>query len=478
MPVSSVPPPTPAPSARGTAAARPESPLPLGAPAAAESGRTAPSGSNNSGGNSRSTRPKGDKAQANGAAASGSSTSASSTASPSSAMSGTGSSSTSGAGTSSFGQTLNATLSATAASAAAATGAMAAAAASAAVSTTAAGSNAPLRAGTGAPATTPSASASRNDAANASATSNPARLADETSAARSAADAAANEPGTGTTGSASVADSIASDSTFNGTAKTPGAALAQTPTPAAATTAAPSAALSASPPSLASDSAANSSTDAGPDAATLATASHAPTPMPLLTQLSQALGESNGTGKATSEQNLDDATGALGAPPAATDSSVDATSQSGTPAPSAAAESQTLHAPVGTAAWGNELGARLTVMAQQGVASASLRLSPAHLGPLDVRIAVRDNSATVYFGSQQADTRAALEQALPRLRELFAQQGLNLTHAGVSGETPQGTPQNSQAAVQSAALAAAREVNVTPVTSAPTRSQGLIDTYA
>jgi flagellar hook-length control protein FliK len=237
--------------------------------------------------------------------------------------------------------------------------------------------------------------------------------------------------------------------------------------------------LPASPPSLASDSAANSSGDAaGPDAATLATASHVPTPSPLLTQLSQALGESNGTGKATSEQNVDDATDALGAPSAATDSSVDATSQSSAPTPSAAAESQTLHTPVGTAAWGNELGARLTVMAQQGISSASLRLSPAHLGPLDVRISVRDNTATVYFGAQQSDTRAALEQALPRLRELFAQQGLNLTHAGVSGETPQSTPQNGQAAARSVSLAAAREVNVAPVTSAPTRSQGLIDTYA
>jgi flagellar hook-length control protein FliK len=141
----------------------------------------------------------------------------------------------------------------------------------------------------------------------------------------------------------------------------------------------------------------------------------------------------------------------------------------------APSDAQPLHATVGTDAWSNELGARVTLMAQQGVTAASLRLSPAHLGPVEVRISVRDDSASVWFGAAQPDTRTALEQALPRLRELFAQQGLNLSNSGVSGETPRGTQQ--QAPALATRTDVARETAAMPVTSdrAP---RGLVDTYA
>lgn len=95
-----------------------------------------------------------------------------------------------------------------------------------------------------------------------------------------------------------------------------------------------------------------------------------------------------------------------------------------------------LHNPIGSSAWADELGTRMALMVDRGQHSASLRLSPEHLGPLEVRISVRDDQASVWFGANHADTRAALEQALPRLRELFASQGLSLADAGVFREPP------------------------------------------
>ncbi len=100
---------------------------------------------------------------------------------------------------------------------------------------------------------------------------------------------------------------------------------------------------------------------------------------------------------------------------------------------------------VGTPAWNDELGGQLTWMAAQGVQSASLRLSPDHLGPLEVHISVQNGNASVWFGATQLDTRAALEQALPRLREMFASQGLTLADSGVSREPPR-NPSRSGAA--------------------------------
>jgi flagellar hook-length control protein FliK len=98
----------------------------------------------------------------------------------------------------------------------------------------------------------------------------------------------------------------------------------------------------------------------------------------------------------------------------------------------------TVSAPVGSSAWTDEVGTKVTWMAQQGIQSASLQLSPEHLGPMQVTISVRDGQASVWFGAAQPDTRAALQQSLPQLRQLFANQGLTLADAGVSRESPRG----------------------------------------
>ena len=96
---------------------------------------------------------------------------------------------------------------------------------------------------------------------------------------------------------------------------------------------------------------------------------------------------------------------------------------------------------VGTQRWREELGARITLMATQGQQSGSLRLSPEHLGPLEIQITVtEDKTANVQFGAQHAETRTALQDALPRLREMFTAAGLTLGDAGVSGQAPRERP--------------------------------------
>ncbi|MDB6089969.1 MAG: hypothetical protein JWN85_2753 [Gammaproteobacteria bacterium] len=135
-----------------------------------------------------------------------------------------------------------------------------------------------------------------------------------------------------------------------------------------------------------------------------------------------------------------------------------------------------LRAPVGTPAFNDELGGKLTWMAHRGVESGSLQLSPEHLGPLEVRISVRDGAASVWFGANHADTRAALEQALPHLRNMFASQGLTLSDAGVSRESPRGQAQKPAVA----AISSTTGVGDAPasIVSVSTRLPGLLDTYA
>jgi flagellar hook-length control protein FliK len=99
-------------------------------------------------------------------------------------------------------------------------------------------------------------------------------------------------------------------------------------------------------------------------------------------------------------------------------------------------EQGSLDARVGTAKWTDELAARVSLLSQRDIHVASLRLSPEHLGPLEIQITVQNDKTSVWFGAAHAETRAALEQALPRLRELLSSQGLTLTDSGVFREPP------------------------------------------
>mgnify|MGYP005818518747 CR=1 FL=1 len=107
------------------------------------------------------------------------------------------------------------------------------------------------------------------------------------------------------------------------------------------------------------------------------------------------------------------------------------------PAPVAAASlQQTVHSPLHSPRWAEEIGQRVALMAVSGAQSGSLSLVPEQMGPIEVRIHMNQDTANVWFAASQADTRAALQEALPRLREMFAATGLSLGEAQVSQHTP------------------------------------------
>ncbi|MFM1885599.1 MAG: hypothetical protein RL026_756 [Pseudomonadota bacterium] len=91
---------------------------------------------------------------------------------------------------------------------------------------------------------------------------------------------------------------------------------------------------------------------------------------------------------------------------------------------------------VGTSAWGEALGDRLAVLAAEGTQRATLRLSPEELGPVEVALTLGEDRVGVQFAAQHPETRQALQDSLPRLRELFAQAGLPQLDAGVSQHSP------------------------------------------
>jgi flagellar hook-length control protein FliK len=95
-----------------------------------------------------------------------------------------------------------------------------------------------------------------------------------------------------------------------------------------------------------------------------------------------------------------------------------------------------LQVPFGEPGWDEALGERVLWHLSRGHARAELRLNPPELGPLEVRIAVHRDEASVHFTTASGPVREALESALPRLRELFAEAGIQLADAGVSSRDP------------------------------------------
>jgi flagellar hook-length control protein FliK len=91
--------------------------------------------------------------------------------------------------------------------------------------------------------------------------------------------------------------------------------------------------------------------------------------------------------------------------------------------------------PVGRPGWSQDLGERIIWMAGQGLQTAELRLAPRHLGPLEVRIDLNQDQASVQFVSHHASVREAIESAIPKLREMLGAQQLNLMEVNVSQQS-------------------------------------------
>jgi|GEM_PF-1302314 len=85
-------------------------------------------------------------------------------------------------------------------------------------------------------------------------------------------------------------------------------------------------------------------------------------------------------------------------------------------------------------AWNKVLSSRVIWMAREGVQKAELKLNPTNLGPVEVKLHMSNDQASVSFIAHNVATREALEQALPKLRESFQENGMDLTHSDVSEE--------------------------------------------
>ncbi|MDR0673067.1 MAG: flagellar hook-length control protein FliK [Zoogloeaceae bacterium] len=107
-----------------------------------------------------------------------------------------------------------------------------------------------------------------------------------------------------------------------------------------------------------------------------------------------------------------------------------------------------LAAPLSSPAWAREFGERIVWMARNDQHQARLSLYPAHLGPLSVTLNLEADRATAAFTAATQEARQAIEDALPRLREMFAAAGLSLGQTEVGAEERQPDAANGQPIAQ------------------------------
>ncbi len=108
----------------------------------------------------------------------------------------------------------------------------------------------------------------------------------------------------------------------------------------------------------------------------------------------------------------------------------------GTPAASlanAAAPEHAAHvAPrLHSAPWQDAFGQQVVWMARNEQQIASLTMNPPDLGPVRVTLSVSDGQASAAFVSLQPEVRQAIQDAVPRLKEMLAEAGLQLQQASV-----------------------------------------------
>ncbi|MCU7906421.1 MAG: flagellar hook-length control protein FliK [Candidatus Thiodiazotropha sp. (ex Epidulcina cf. delphinae)] len=90
-----------------------------------------------------------------------------------------------------------------------------------------------------------------------------------------------------------------------------------------------------------------------------------------------------------------------------------------------------LDTPVGQPGWDKSVGERIQWMVGQNIQQAEIKLTPPNLGPLEIKISLHNDQASVSFVAAQAPTRDALEASIPRLREMLGEINLNLANVDV-----------------------------------------------
>lgn len=149
---------------------------------------------------------------------------------------------------------------------------------------------------------------------------------------------------------------------------------------------------------------------------------------------------------------------------------------------------QAITARIGSSSWANEFSQTITWISTQQNQTAELQLNPPDLGPLNVVLKIIDNQLTAQFISPHSAVREAVENSLPKLRDILADNNIVLGNTTVSDQAPHDRSawgfmdQSSNPEEQRKTSKHAIEPDKTSSTTTPIvparRHNGILDTFA
>ena len=140
--------------------------------------------------------------------------------------------------------------------------------------------------------------------------------------------------------------------------------------------------------------------------------------------------------------------------------------------------------PVRSQQWGQALGQRVVYMASNKIQEAKITLNPEKLGPVQIKLHMdKDKQIHVAMSAHHATTKESMEAAIPKLRDMLGEAGIDFGDIDVSQDNSQfqGEETNDQsgqgnASNRGTSLASEEEQTSQPVVIKA--SDNLVDYYA
>lgn len=99
--------------------------------------------------------------------------------------------------------------------------------------------------------------------------------------------------------------------------------------------------------------------------------------------------------------------------------------------------STSVDVPVGHAEWGDKVVGKLSWLTARNMSVAEIHLTPPDMGPMEVKVRVHHDQATITVHSANPVVRDQLEMNSHRLRDMLSDQGLSLAQFDVSDQAGQ-----------------------------------------
>ena len=110
-------------------------------------------------------------------------------------------------------------------------------------------------------------------------------------------------------------------------------------------------------------------------------------------------------------------------------------------------DDQTLKLTKGQQAWGDALSERIAMNAAKDIKQVTIHLDPPELGSLELKLQIKDDQQTqVQVQVQSPQVKEALESSAQRLKDMLANQGLELSEFDVQTGAEQGKDQDGRSA--------------------------------